>query len=174
MFKNYLKIAWRNILKNKGIFSINIIGLALGIASCLIISLFVVDELSYDRFNKKADEMVRVVFKAKIEGEDLREAIVMPPVAETLKREFPEVEDATRLRRFGEPNVIYNNTTFKNSKYAYVDPNFFDVFTLPILEGESHPLNQPNTVVLTKKEAERYFGSTKTALGKSLELEGHD
>ena len=95
MLKNNIKIAWRNIIKNRGIFSLNIAGLALGIASCLIIMLFVVDELSYDRFNLEADKIVRVVFKAQIEGEDVREAVVMPPVAETLRREFPEVEQST-------------------------------------------------------------------------------
>ncbi len=152
-------------------FSLNITGLALGIASCLIIMLFVVDELSYDRFNEKTDEIVRVVFKAKIEGEDVREAVVMPPVAETLKREFPEVEDATRLRRMGEPLVDYSNTTFKNSKYAWADPNFFAVFTLPIIEGDMvNPLKKPFTIVLTKKEAERYFGSAVAAIGKQLQL----
>ena len=171
MLKNHLKIAWRNIIRNKGIFSLNIAGLALGIASCLIIMLFVVDELSYDKFNEMADEIFRVVVKAKIEGENVREAVVMPPVAETLKREFPEVEDATRLRRMGKPNVTYNNTKFKNSKYTYVDPNFFKVFTLPIIKGESStPLSEPYTVVLTKKEAERYFGSTEVAIGKQLQL----
>lgn len=175
MFKNHLKTAWRNLIKNKAYSAINIGGLALGIASCLIIALFVVDELNYDKFNEKANEIVRVVFKAKIEGEDVREAVVMPPVGETLKNEFPEVADATRLRRMGEPNVIYNNTTYKNSKYAYVDSNFFTVFTLPIIQGEStYPLKEPYTVVLTKKEAKRYFGSMQAALGKTLELEGHD
>ena len=175
MFKNYIKIAWRNILKNKGIFSINIIGLALGIASCLIIMLFVVDELSYDKYNEKAGEIVRVVFKAQIEGEDVREAVVMPPVAETLKREFPEVVDATRMRRMGEPNVIYDNVTYKGSKYTWVDPNFFEIFTLPIIKGESvSPLDEPFTIVLTKKEAKRYFGSVEAAIGKNLKLEGED
>ncbi len=175
MLKNYFKIAFRNILRNKGLFSLNIVGLSLGIASCLVIMLFVIDELSYDRFNEKADEIVRVVFKAKIEGEDVREAVVMPPVAETLKRKFPEVNDATRLRRMGEPNVTYNNTTFKNGKYAWADPNFFEVFTLPVIEGEAVvPLQEPFSIVLTKKEAQRYFGDTKNAIGKNLELEGYD
>lgn len=174
MFKNHLKISWRNIIKNKTIFSINILGLALGMASCLTIALFVFDELSYDHYNEKADQMYRVVFKAKIEGEDVREAVVMPPVAETLKQEFPEVMDATRMRRFGEPNVTIDGKTYKNTKLALADPNFFEVFTLPIIEGVTHPLDKPNTVVLTQTEAERYFGSTKEALGKTMEIEGYE
>ena len=171
MLKNHIKIAWRSILRNRGIFSINVVGLALGIASCLAITLFVVDELNYDRFNKKADQIVRVVFKAQIEDEDVREAVVMPPVARTLQKEFPEVENATRLRRMGEPEVVYNNVTYKNSKYAWADPNFFEVFTLPIIEGESvDPLREPFNLILTRKEAERYFGNIQSAIGKRLQL----
>lgn len=160
MFRNHLKIAWRNILKNKSIFSINIAGLAIGIASCLIILLFVIDELSYDKFNENAEEIVRVVFKAKINGEEIKEAVVMPPVAHTLKREFPEVIEATRIKRIAPPKVVYGKSTYRNSKFAYVDANFFEVFSLPILKGDQiSPLKEPNTIVLTQKEAAKYFGN---------------
>jgi len=81
MFKSYFKIACRSILKNKVMFSINTIGLAIGVASCLFIMLFVINELSYDRFHEKADEIVRVVFRAKINDEEIKEAVVMAPVA---------------------------------------------------------------------------------------------
>ena len=159
MFKNYIKIAWRSILKNKGIFSINIAGLALGIAACLLIMLFVVDELSYDRFNKKADDIVRVVFKAKINAEVMKEATVMPPVAHALKNDIPNVLDATRLINAGNPKIIYANKSYRDSRFAYVDPNFFQVFTLPILRGDSsNPLKEPNSIVLTETEAKKYFG----------------
>ena len=137
MFKNYLKIAWRNILKNKGIFAINIVGLALGIASCLIIMLFVVDELSYDRYNEKADEIVNVVFRAKINGEKIKEGAVMAPVGETLTQEFPEVLDATRIRNIGTPKIIIDNQSYREGRFAFVDANFFNVFTLPIIDGDA-------------------------------------
>ena len=116
MLKNHIKIAWRNIVKNKSMFSINIAGLAIGIASYLIIMLFVIDELSYDRFNEKADEIVRVVFRAKINGEEIKEAIVMPPVAHTLMREFPEVVEATRLRKKFPPKVSYGKNSYRNGR----------------------------------------------------------
>ncbi len=174
MFKNYLKIAWRNILKNKGIFSINIVGLALGIASCLIITLFVVDELSYDRYNKKADEIVNVVFRAKINGEEIKEGAVMAPVGESLKHEFPEVLDATRIRNIGTPKIIIDNQSYREDRFAFVDANFFNVFTLPIIEGDSrNPLQEPNTAVITKTEAEKFFGA-QDAIGKLFYLEGQE
>ena len=122
MIKNYFKIAWRNLIKNRSYSIINIMGLAIGIASCLVILLFVIDELSYDRYNKNADDIVRVVFKAKVNGEDIKEAVVMAPVAATLKTEFPEVINAARLRSMGEPEVIYDNHTYRSGKFAYVDP----------------------------------------------------
>lgn len=160
MYKNYLKIAWRNILKNKGIFSINILGLALGIASCLIITLFVVDELSFDRYNENAEEIVNVVFRAKVNGEEIKEGAVMAPVGVTLKQEFPEVLDATRIRRIGTPKIVVDNRSYREDKFAFVDANFFDVFTLPIINGDSgNPLQEPNTAVITKTEAEKLFGA---------------
>ncbi|MFK7814589.1 MAG: ABC transporter permease [Maribacter sp.] len=174
MFKNNLKIAWRNILKNKGIFSINIIGLALGIASCLIIMLFVVDELSYDRYNEKADDIVNVVFRAKVNGEEIKEGAVMAPVGKTLKQEFPEVLDATRIRRIGTPKITVESQSYREGRFAYVDSNFFNVFTLPIIDGDSRaPLQEPNTVVITKTQAVKFFGATN-AIGKSFFLEGQE
>ncbi|HEX8676116.1 MAG TPA: ABC transporter permease, partial [Segetibacter sp.] len=98
MLINYFKIAIRNLWRNKTFSAINIFGLAVGIATCLIIMLFVHNELSYDTFNKKADRIVRVIFKASINGGKINESFVMPPVAHALKNDYAEVEDATRLR----------------------------------------------------------------------------
>lgn len=171
MIKNYFKIAWRSILKNKGVFSINIAGLAIGIVSCLLIMLFVADELSYDRFNENADEIVRVVFKAIVNGEEMKEAVVMAPVAEALKREFPEVVDATRLTNLYNPKITYKNTSFRDSKFAYVDPNFFSFFTLPVIKGNNtNPLEEPNSIIITRQEAKKYFGN-EDPIGKVLILE---
>ncbi|WP_394748154.1 ABC transporter permease [Spongiimicrobium salis] len=172
MFKNYFKIAWRSILKNKVMFSINTLGLAIGIASCLFIMLFVIDELSYDRFHDKADEMVRVVFRAKINNEEIKEGVVMAPVAETLKREFPEVLDATRIRDRGLQKIRLDNLKTQKGNFAYVDPNFFNVFSFPLLEGNTtSPLQNPYSVVLSKKEAIKYFGSMGAAIGKQIYIQ---
>src|SRR6185503_4471916 len=123
MFRNYLKTAWRNIRKNKLFAAINILGLSIGIALCFIIMLYVQDELSYDRFNKNADNIVRVVFQANINGGKINESVSMPPVAQTMKKDFPEVQDATRLLGFGNSKIIYNNKEFKDDEVAFVDPN---------------------------------------------------
>ncbi|NEN24280.1 FtsX-like permease family protein [Cryomorpha ignava] len=174
MIKNYFKIAWRNIVKHKGIFFINIFGLAIGIATCLMIALLVFNELSYDKYNEKADQIVRVVFHARVNGENIKEAVVMAPVAEAFKREIPEVIDATRLTNLFNPKITYKNNTYRDTRFAYVDPNFFDVFTLQIIEGNSKtPLNQPNSIVISTKAAKKYFGS-ENAIGKVLHLENYN
>ncbi|MBC9794748.1 ABC transporter permease [Sinomicrobium weinanense] len=168
MIRTYIKTAWRNILKNKGVFSLNIAGLSIGIACCLLIVLFVTDELSYDKFHEKADNIVRVVFRAKVNGEVIKEAVVMAPVAQTLKEELPEVLDATRIRRIWMPKMRYENTTYRDSRFAYVDPNFFDIFTLPVIKGnQENPLKEPGTIVLTRDEARKYFGNSNP-IGKML------
>ncbi len=174
MFKNNLKIAWRNLIKNKVISSINILGLALGIASCLIIMLFVVDELSYDQYNEKADDIVNVVFRAKINGEEIKEGAIMAPVGETLIQEFPEVLDATRIKNIGTTKIIIDNQSYRKNRFAFVDANFFNVFTLPVIDGDSkYSLQEPNTAVITKSKAEKFFGE-ENAIGKVFYLEGQE
>jgi len=172
MFKNYLKIAWRNILKNKGLFSINILGLSLGIATCLAITLFVVDELSYDRYNEKGDQMARVILKAKLADEIIKEPFVPAPVAATLVREFSEVLDATRISTtYGLQKVTYNEKTIRKGKMAFVDSNFFELFTLPLLKGDAESaLKKPNTIVLTTEQARAYFGN-EDPLNKTIKIE---
>ena len=136
--------------------------------------LFVVDELSYDRFNEKADQIVRVVFKANINGELMKEAVVMAPVAKALKNELPEVVESTRLTNLYNPEISYKNKTFRDTRFAYVDPNFFNVFTLPMIKGDSkNPLQQPNSIILTQTEAKKYFGNSDP-IGKILALENRD
>ncbi|HUS00427.1 MAG TPA: ABC transporter permease [Chitinophagaceae bacterium] len=159
MNKNYFKIAFRNLLRNKGISAINILGLSIGIATCLIIMLFVNSELSYDRYNKNADRIVRVSFRGNVQGEKMNESTVMPPVAHTLKAEFPEVEEATRIRDYGKPKLVYGDKVFRDDAFAFVDSNFLRVFTLPLIEGDlKTALIEPNTIVITKALAKKYFG----------------
>ena len=159
MYKSYLKIGWRNLLRNKGLFAINASGLALGIATCLMIMMYVQDELSYDRYNEKADQIVRVVLRGKVNGETIKEAVTPAPVGPTLKREFPEVLDATRLRKTGVPTIVYKENTYRHNQVAFVDPNFFDVFTLPFIKGDARTaLKGPNSIVLTQREAKKFFG----------------
>ncbi|MBC3788580.1 ABC transporter permease [Spirosoma utsteinense] len=175
MVRSYLKIAWRNLTRNKAFSAINIIGLAIGLATCLLISLFVLDELSYDRFNAKADQIVRVVFKGTSAGGKMNEAHVMPPTAQTLKADYPEVLDATRIRLGGSPVITIDNKTFRDATVAFTDANFFQVFTLPLLTGrDAGPnaktvLTRPNTAVITKAMASKYFGD-QDPIGKIITM----
>jgi putative ABC transport system permease protein len=170
MIKNYFKIAWRNLWRNKGFSTINIVGLAIGIATCLIIMLFVSNELGYDRYNKKSDRMVRVFFQGNVQGEKMNESSVMPPVAQTLNAEFPEVEEATRIRDYGTPRLLYGDKSFKEDALAFVDSNFFNVFTLPLLAGDAKTaLIEPNSIVITKALAKKYFGS-ENPIGKVIKF----
>ena len=170
MLKNYLKIALRNLWRNKIFSSINIFGLALGLATCLVILLFVQHEVSYDRYNEKADRMVRVVIRGVMQGGELKEANVMPPVAQTLKKEYPEVLEATRIRDFGKHRVGYGDKLFREDILAFVDSNFFQVFTLPLLKGNAKTaLQAPNSVVITRAVAKKYFGEADP-MGKVLEF----
>ncbi len=171
MFKNYFKTAWRNIRKNKLFSAINILGLSIGIATCFIIMLYVQDELSYDRFNVKAERTYRVAFKANMNGGKILEGNVMPPVAAALKNDYPEVEEATRLNLNGDTKITYNNKTFKESKLVIVDSNFFSVFTLPFIQGDAKTaLMEPHTIVLTKDMVHKYF-NTEDPIGKLLKID---
>ncbi len=172
MLQNYLKIAWRNLTRNKAFSAINIVGLALGLATCLLIGLFLLDELSYDRFNDKADRIVRVVFRAIMNGGEINEASVMPPVAQTLKTEYPDVDDATRIRVAGAPAIMVGNKTFRDNQMAYVDPNFFQVFSFPLSQGDAKTaLVQPNTAVISQELARTYFGR-ENPVGQLLTMKG--
>ncbi len=170
MFKNYFKTAWRNIRKNKLFSFINILGLSIGIATCFIIMLYVQDELSYDKFNKNADNIARVVFHANVNGGKIDESVVMPPLAATMKKDFPEVQDATRINDVGTPKIIYNNAVFKDDRFALVDPNVFSIFTLPMIEGDlKTALARPDGLVITQETAEKYFGKADP-MGKIIEV----
>jgi putative ABC transport system permease protein len=168
MFSNYFKTAWRSLLKNKLFSAINIFGLSLGIALCYTILLYVKDEMSYDRFNTKADRIARIIFQANINGGNINESVTMPPVAKTLKTDFPQVEDATRLKDMGTPKIRVQDKVFKEDRFAFADANIFSIFTLPLTEGNpATALTKPNTVVISQRLAQKYFG-TAPAMGKTF------
>jgi putative ABC transport system permease protein len=159
MFINHLKIALRKLLRNKGFSAINILGLSIGIATCLLISLYINNELGYDRYNEKAGRMVSVFFQGNVQGQRMNEGTVMPPVARQLKADFPEVAEAVRLRDYGHPKLLHNGNEFQSQAFAYVDSNFFEVFTLPLLAGNAKTvLAEPNSIVITKEVARTFFG----------------
>jgi putative ABC transport system permease protein len=173
MLKNYFNIAIRNMLKHKFFSAINILGMTIGITACLLIVLYVTDELSYDRFHAKADRIYQVGLHGKIGGQDIMTSTTCPPMAEAFVKEIPGIEEATRIANFWGASVVKNEEkTFTEEKIFYADSNFFNFFSFRLIEGEPKTaLLEPNTVVLTESMAAKYFG-TQPAIGKLLTIGG--
>ena len=168
MFKNYLKVALRNLWKNKGFSAINIIGLASGLAVCLLIVLYVVDELSYDKYNVNADRIYRVDADIYFNNTSAIFAVAPNPLAPALKRDFPEIEEMTRVNYQGGILVKKDNRNVQDDHAAFVDSTFFKVFTIPMVAGDaSTALREPNSIVIDETIAKKYFNSTNV-IGKTL------
>jgi putative ABC transport system permease protein len=161
MLTNYFKVAIRNIMKYKMFSAINILGMTIGITSCLMIILYVSHELSYDKFHTDADRIYQVGLNGKIGGQDIRVANTCPPMADALVSDIPEVESSMRIAQaFGQQIVRNGEKIFSEEKIFYVDSNFFDFFSYKIREGDIKTvLKDPNTVVLTERMAKKYFGN---------------
>jgi len=163
-------IAWRNLLKNKIFSFINITGLAIGLACFLLIALFVLDELSYDKYNEKAGQIYRINARIKFGGADQTNPLSSDMMGEVLKKDYPEVENYVRLYNANGDKLIKKGNDYINEhNVVHADSTLFDVFTLPVIAGDAKTaLNAPNTVVITEKIANKYFGSND-AVGKTME-----
>ncbi len=161
MIKNYLKIALRNLWKSKGFSFINIFGLAIGIAVCLLIMLFVIDEVSYDKYNKKADRIYRVDGDVKFGGTHFILAVAPDPMGPTLKKDYPQVEQYVRFRDRGGFRIKKGNENLQENKVIHADSTLFDLFTLPMIAGDPKTaLTEPKSVVITERISKKYFNST--------------
>jgi putative ABC transport system permease protein len=170
MIKNYIKTAFRSLLKNKGFTAINVFGLVLGLATCLLILFYVVDELSFDGYNRNANRIYRVNEDLKLGNNNVLYAVCMPPLAQALKNDFPEVEDAVRLKKAGMFNVKKGNETILEYNTVFADPSLFNVFTLPMIHGNpTTALREPNSVVVTESTAKKYFNST-SIIGSTIKI----
>ncbi|HMH22469.1 MAG TPA: ABC transporter permease [Puia sp.] len=172
MFRNLIKTAWRSLLKKKGFTLINISGLALGLATFLLILFYVADELSYDRYNVSADRIYRVNTNIKYGGNTASYAIAPPPLAGVLAKNFPEVENTARMIIFPDLDIRFRkgNENVQERKVAYADGSIFAIFTLPMLHGDPHSaLAAPDCIVLTERAAEKYFSRTDV-VGQTLHL----
>ncbi|HYV53732.1 MAG TPA: ABC transporter permease, partial [Chitinophagaceae bacterium] len=171
MLRNYLKIAIRNLWKNKTFSFINIAGLAIGLSCFLLIALYVLDELSFDKYNANADRTYRINSDIRFGGADLHMPVTSDMMGQLLKKDYPQVEQYTRLYTFNGDKLIKKGNEYINEEHVgHADSTFFDVFTLPAIEGDTRTaLNEPNTVVITESMAKKYFNSTQ-ALGKNLEV----
>lgn len=169
MIKNFLKIALRNLWRNKLNTFINIIGLSVGIASCILITLHVVDEFSYDRFFKNSERIYRVALNRIYPENSIGYAIIPHSYGPAIKEDFPEVEAQCRIMDFNNEFILrYEDKIFKEDNFIFADTNFFDFFSIDLISGDSKTvLADPMSIVVTESMAKRYFGD-QDPLGKIL------
>ncbi len=171
MVRNYLKIAFRNLFKYKAYSLINILGLAVGITACIMILLYVNDELSYDNYNLKAERIYRLYGKVHMQGREFNMAVSPAPAGATLVHDYPEVVQYTRLLPSSNMLIRYKNNVFIENRFFWADSTLFDVFTIPFIEGNPKTaLDQPHTIVLTESLAKKYFGN-EDPLNKIMNFE---
>jgi len=158
LFRNYLKVFVRNVRRHPGFSLVNVAGLAMGMGCCLLISLWVLDELSFDRFHAAADRLYRVESDEEFSGH-VRHGVATPiPLASAMEEEIPEVEYATRFSRFGGLQLTIGDKSFFEADVIAADPSFLSMFSFPLIEGnEDAALSAPLSVLVSKRMADKYF-----------------
>ena len=176
MLKNYFKVAFRSLLRRKGFTLINVLGLATGMAACLLIVLYIRSELGFDRFHEKNSQIYRVALERKYPGRSTSYALIPPAIGASMQHEFPEIQQCTRLFDIvgnGSFLIKIADKVFEEKRVLAADSNFFTVFTAPLLQGDAATaLQKINTAVITESTAKKYFGSAANAIGKSFESDG--
>ena len=176
MFKNYLKIAFRSLWNNRFFTLLNVLGLSLGLLACLLIGLFIYDELSYDRFHTHADHIYRVYKHEQQQGEFYNTATTPGPLAPTLKSDFPEVVEVARTGAW-YGSFKHADKAFQEKNIFFTDQELFKIFDFPLLKGDPNTvLKKPNEVVISERTALKYFGEgwekDKNLLGKTFTFNG--
>lgn len=172
MIKNYFKIAFRNLWRHRGFSALNIFGLAVGMAACFLIFLYIKFELSYDSFHSKSDRIYRVVADIKTPTEVIHGSGPAWAVAPNAKDEFPDIEEFVRVAE--NDNVLFRKGDIKfiEEKAMWADSAFFRVFDFKLLKGDPNSaLREPFSVVLTEENAKKYFGK-ENPMGKTLLITG--
>jgi putative ABC transport system permease protein len=169
MVSTSLKIAWRQIRKNRLYSFVNITGLTVGISSCLLIGIYILHEWSYDRFHKNAHRIVRVTMDYVSGDAPTKVAVTGTKVGPQFKRTFPEVEAFVRTLKYTRV-IKYENQAYEEKQFLYADSAFFETFSFPLKQGDPRTaLDAPNKIVLTEPAARKYFGK-ETALGKLIKV----
>src|SRR5690606_38696197 len=168
MFKNYLKVAFRNLAKHKVYTMINVLGLAVGIACCILIALFVRSEWSFNRFHTNTERIHRAWLEEFYQGEIFRNTVTPVPLVPVLQAGVPEIADSSRMAAL-RPAVTFNNKIF-NESVNMVDSSFFLLFDFPLLKGNTKdPFPTSNSIIITETSAKKYFGE-ESPIGKNLQL----
>ena len=159
MISNYIKVAIRNLLRQKGFSFINIFGLALGISCAALIGMWVNDELGYDRFHSDCDRIYRIT--STLPELKVHAAVSSAPLAQAFATEIPDIEDAVRASGLNRDLMQVGDLRVEEKNLIYADSNFFEVFTFPFVKGDAKgALRNPDGIVITEKMAEKYFGTT--------------
>jgi putative ABC transport system permease protein len=170
MFRNYLKVAFRNLWKSKGFTAINIIGLASGLGVCLLIVLYVVDEQSFDRYNDKADRIYRISSDIYFNNTAFSNAVTPKLLGPTLVSTYPKFQQMARLHQHGDILIKKGNDRINEHNSVFADSTVFKVFSLPFIAGDPNTaLNNPHSIVIDESAARRYFNSTDV-VGRTLEV----
>jgi len=174
MIKNYLTIALRTLKKYKGYAAINIFGLAIGLASAILIMLYVQDELSYDQHHENLEQIYRITSHGRFQSDDMNYAVTGNPVGPAMKMEFPGVKEYVRLQSLDRSEFRIGDQKFIEKEVLFADSSIFDVFTIPLIKGNKETaLASPDKVVLTETTAERYFGY-EDPIGKTITWSNRD
>jgi ABC-type antimicrobial peptide transport system permease subunit len=169
MIRNYLLVTLRNIKRHWGYSLINIFGLAMGMTCCILIFMWVLDELSFDRFHENGNRIYRVN-KIWRKGVTAHYATTPAPLAEALKTDFPEIVDATRIRNIGPLLMANGERVFREPNGIFVDPVFFRMFSFPFIKGEpAAALSDPFSIILTERLSQKYFGH-EDPIGKVIRI----
>ena len=176
MLQILTKTAWRNLIIQKGYTIVNIIGLALGMACCILILLLIQDELSYDKFHQNADNLYRLISEAHISDKVSRFPFTPAPMAEDIKKEIPEIIETTRFFIMGGSRgswvIKRGDKAFVETGGGFADPSFFEMFSFPFIAGSSYQdSDSPFSIVLTRCTANKYFGN-ENPIGQTLNLDG--
>ena len=169
MIKNYFKIAFRNLWRNKIFSIIKILGLSIGLTVCMLIFLYTKDEISYDQFHENKEHLFRIIQTWQF-GKDPAQTIGITNsvVGESFEREIPEVQQYVRVN--GTAVTVKKNSNVFTENPLFVDDNFFSVFNFPLVEGNKRTaLSDPHSVVLSKDMAKKYFGTTDVT-GKVMQI----
>jgi putative ABC transport system permease protein len=169
MFKNYLKIAFRNLFRQKVFSAINIIGLAIGLTCGILLSLWIFDEISYDKFHENGENIYRILEKQSYSTQSMQVAVTPVPLAESIINDFPEILYATRYETSPGTLITVGDKKYTDNNGAFTDADFFNMFTFPVIKGNHTPFLEKNSIVLTEQSARKLFGKEE-AVGEYVSI----
>jgi len=171
VLKNYIKIALRNLMHQKVFSSINIVGLAIGLACGILLSLWIFDEISFDKFHENGENIYRVLENQSYSSQSMQVAVTPIPLAESMKKDFPEIVFASRYNPTYGHVIKFDNIEFSELHGSFTDKDFLKMFSFPVIKGNTEPLSDKNSIILTEETTTKFFGDDD-AIGKIVSVLG--